>query len=141
IGRVCVVGLGYVGLPTAAALAGAGHRVWGVDRDPRKLVALEAGCSPIGEPGLGELVARVVAEGYLAVGLAPKASDAFVIAVPTPLRGLARKVADLTAVADAADAIAAVLAPENLVVVESTCPPMTTVGLVRERLERASGLR
>lgn len=138
---VCVVGLGYIGLPTAAILARAGHRVHGVDTNPVVRTAVAAGAPHIREPGLDELVADVVRSGALTVGEAPGPAAAFVIAVPTPLAGIATKRADLSAVLAAAAAVGPVLRQRNLVVLESTSPPGTTAGPLRAALEHASGLR
>jgi UDP-N-acetyl-D-mannosaminuronic acid dehydrogenase len=139
--RVCVVGLGYVGLPTAAVLADHGHQVVGVDTNPAILEAVRRGRPHIREPGLPELVARVVGAGALTVADAPVAADAFVIAVPTPLMGIATKRADLGAVEAAAGVVAGVLRHGNLVVLESTSPPGTTGGVLRTTLEAGSSLR
>lgn len=137
---VCVVGLGYIGLPTAAVLARSGQRVIGVDLSADVRASVAAGAPHIREPGLDALVAEVVRAGALSVVDAPVPADAFIIAVPTPLKGIATKRANLEAVAAAAGAVGPVLRPGNLVVLESTSPPGTTAGLVREALERASGL-
>jgi UDP-N-acetyl-D-mannosaminuronic acid dehydrogenase len=138
--RVCVLGLGYIGMPTAALLAASGHAVFGVDRNPRVLDMLARGCVTTREPGLDELVARVVEAGTLVGGAKARPADAFILAVPTPVRGLAYKRADLSFVAAAAESVGTVLRRGNLVVLESTSPPGTTEQLVRPILERASGL-
>ncbi|HEX2171299.1 MAG TPA: nucleotide sugar dehydrogenase, partial [Dehalococcoidia bacterium] len=122
--RVCVVGLGFIGLPTAAVLA-----------------ALAQGRVTIREPGLDELVADAVASGRLVGSGSPVPADVYILAVPTPIRGPAHKRADLTFIAAAVEAIASLLRPGALVVLESTSPPGTTERLVRPSLERASGLR
>ncbi len=88
--RVSVFGLGYVGCVTAASLARSGHRVIGVDINPDKVAMVNAGTSPIVEPGLGELVSKVVAEGRLrcttATDEAVSESDLALICVGTPSR-------------------------------------------------------
>ena len=138
--RVCVVGLGYIGLPTAARLAAVGHAVIGVDLSRRILDALAAGRSTIDEPDLAQLVADGVASGHLVGSECPVPADVFIIAVPTPIRGLARKEADLAYVRSAAESVASVLRPGNLVVLESTSPPGTTTKVVAPILECGSGL-
>ena len=138
--RVCVVGLGYIGMPTAARLASVGHTVVGVDLSRRILDALTAGRSTIDEPDLAQLVAAGVASGHLVGSECPVAADVFIIAVPTPIRGLARKEADLTYVRAAARSVASVLRPGNMVVLESTSPPGTTTKVVAPILECESGL-
>lgn len=140
--RVCVLGLGYVGLPTAALLAHSGaYEVVGVDIDPQRRARVEHGDDDALEPGLRELVAEVVGAGALRVAARPEAADVFVIAVPTPLaaRPGADPSADLGALAAASASVAAVLRAGNLVIVESTSPPGTTTGLVAQTLA-TSGL-
>jgi UDP-N-acetyl-D-mannosaminuronic acid dehydrogenase len=139
--RACVVGLGYIGMPTAARLAAVGHAVVGVDLNQRILDALANGHATIDEPDLAQLVGEAVASGHLVGSARPVPADVFIIAVPTPLRGLARKGADLAAVRAASRSIATVLRPGNLVVLESTSPPGTTTRVVAPILERASGLK
>ena len=86
MGQVCVVGLGYVGVPTAAVLAGHGMEVIGVDIDRERVETINSGASPFDEPGLDSLVAEVVASGALSARGEPAPADAFIIAVPTPIR-------------------------------------------------------
>jgi len=127
--RVCVIGLGYVGLPIAALAAGRGMRVFGVDVDGAVVAGLNAGRSHVLEPELAGLVGRVVAEGRLTGHGAPQPADVFIIAVPTPLAEGRRPM--LAHVHAALRALAPVLAPGNLVIVESTSPVGTTAGLGR----------
>ena len=122
--RVCVVGLGYVGLPTAAVLATKGVDVVGVDIDPGRVGSINAGTAPIAEPALDALVREAVAGGGLRAQQQPTAADAFIIAVPTPQRG--DHSPDLDQLRDAVTSVAEVLAPGNLVVLESTSPVGTT---------------
>ena len=124
MGRVCVVGLGYVGVPTAAVLAGHGMEVIGVDIDRERVGTINSGASPFDEPGLDSLVAEVVASGALSARGEPAPADAFVIAVPTPIRE--DRSPDLSYVRAAVDNLAPVLGKGNLVVLESTCPVGTT---------------
>ncbi len=127
IERVLVVGLGYVGLPTAAILAENGVAVLGVDVEPRVVDSINAGRPHFGEPDLDALVRRVVESGGLRASLAPAPADAIILAVPTPLvgRGEAGR-PDLSHVEAAACAVAPVLGDGNLVVIESTVPVGTT---------------
>ena len=126
-GRVSVFGLGYVGLPTAALFAENGLDVLGVDTDPRVVETVNAGRPHFGEPDLGALVRRVVEGGKLRASAAPKPADAFVIAVPTPLRGRGEAGRpDTSFVEAAARAVAPMLAAGGLVVIESTIPVGTT---------------
>ncbi len=138
---ICVLGLGYVGLPTAALLAAAGHRVLGVDTDPRVLARLADGEPHIDEPGLATVVRAALQSGHLCPAARPEGADIFVIAVPTPLqRGEGLPRADLAAVRGAAESIVPVLRTGNLVLLESTSPPGTTRDVLVPVLER-SGLR
>ena len=83
--KTCVmIGLGYIGLPTAAVIARTGIKVLGVDINPRIVETINAGNCPIEEKGLPELVAQVVADGRLAAATSPAHGDVFVIAVGRP---------------------------------------------------------
>ena len=82
--RVCVVGLGYVGLPTAASIAAGGVEVLGVDVDAGRLEAVGSGAAATAEDDVNELVRTVVAAGTLRMAATPQPADAFIIAVPTP---------------------------------------------------------
>ncbi|MCH9053219.1 MAG: nucleotide sugar dehydrogenase, partial [Proteobacteria bacterium] len=134
----CVVGLGYIGLPTAVMLATNGWRVIGVDIDPRVVEAVNSGRAPIDEPKIGELVRGAVADATLVAQADVPSADVFVITVPTPVSPDKR--ADLASVAAASASIAARLEPSNLVVLESTVPPRATVEIVQPALEK-SGLK
>ena len=124
IGRVCVVGLGYVGLPTAAILASRGVEVIGVDVSAERVEKVNSGASPFDEPGLDSLVAEAVTSGGLTAHGEPAPAEVFIVAVPTPIRD--DRSPDLTYVRSAVDSIAPVLRKGNLVVMESTCPVGTT---------------
>lgn len=119
-----MVGLGHIGLATAAILADSGLRVHGFDIDPKRVAAVSEGRSPIQMPELEALVARAVRSGLLTADGAPAAADAFVVAVPTPLAN--GNVPDLSHVRSAVGQVALVLAKDNLVVIESTSPVGTT---------------
>jgi UDP-N-acetyl-D-mannosaminuronic acid dehydrogenase len=136
--KICVMGLGYIGLPTASTFATHGLRVVGVDVNPQVLETLRNGGLHIHEPGLRTLVQAALGSGNLTLSAKPEPADAFIIAVPTPF--FEDKRADMRAVTAAAEAITAVLKRGDLVVLESTSPPRTTVDLVAPILER-SGLR
>src|ERR687886_318301 len=122
---ICLLGLGYIGLPTGSMFALAGRDVIGVDPSPRVQAALRAGRASIEEPELQTLVAAAINSGRLRIRTRPAPADAFIIAVPTPLDPLTRR-ADLTYVEQAARDIAPLLRRGNLVVLESTVPPGTT---------------
>src|ERR1700685_2969156 len=131
--KVAVVGLGYVGTVTAACLASHGHDVWGIDVDAAKVAEIASGQSPVAEPGLGELVSRVVADGTLhatmSIAEALDGTDVSLVCVGTP--STSRGGTDLTYIQRAVDEIAAALsggggAPGgHSVVIRSTVPPGT----------------
>lgn len=135
---ICIVGLGYIGLPTASMFANHGIEVIGVDTNAEVIKSLRAGKVHIYEPGLGEVVEKALKDGLLTVSEKPVPADAFIIAVPTPFYG--EKKADLSYVHAAAEAIAPVLQRGNLVILESTSPPLTTREHVLPILEK-SGLK
>jgi len=134
---ICVFGLGYIGLPTASTFATHGLHVTGVDVNSRVVHTLRNGGLHIHEPGLRTLVQAALGSGNLVISEQAQPADAFIIAVPTPFYGDKR--ADMRAVIAAAEAIVPHLRPGNLVVLESTSPPRTTVDVVAPILAR-SGL-
>jgi UDP-N-acetyl-D-mannosaminuronic acid dehydrogenase len=138
VASICVVGLGYVGLPTASMLASRGHEVYGFDTNERTVGALSEGRTDIREPELDTLVQAAVGSGHLRCGTTVRPADVFIIAVGTPIK--TDHSADLDAVMAAARSVATVLKRGALVILESTVPPGTTAGPVREILE-SSGLR
>ncbi|MHB8926882.1 MAG: nucleotide sugar dehydrogenase [Bacillota bacterium] len=139
--KVCVLGLGYIGFPTACIIAHSGHDVLGVDVKRGLVEKLNAGkLHIINEQGLAELAKSAIHSGRLRISTVPEQADIFIIAVPTPFQreqGLASSLrtelerpetgyrADLAYVVSAARAIAPVVRRGNLVVVESTVPPRT----------------
>ncbi len=123
--KICLLGLGYIGLPTGSMFALAGKNVVGVDPSPRVHAALSSGLASIDEPELQTLVTAAINSGRLRVQTQPEAADAFIIAVPTPLDPTTNR-ADLTFVRQAARDIVPFLRRGNLVVLESTVPPGTT---------------
>jgi UDP-N-acetyl-D-mannosaminuronic acid dehydrogenase len=136
--KICVLGLGYIGLPTASTFATHGLQVVGVDVNPQVVDRLKSGELHIYEPGLRTLVQAALLSGNLVIELQPQPADAFIIAVPTPFTD--DKKADLSYVTSAAEAIVPHLRPGSLVVLESTSPPRTTVDVLLPILER-SGLK
>ena len=122
--RVCVVGLGYIGLPTSAIFADTGLQVIGVDVSSTAVDTINSGRAHITEPDLDVLVRRVVTSGRLRATLTPEAADAFILAVPTPFKGDHEP--DISFVEAACRSIAPFLQAGNLVVLESTSPVGTT---------------
>ncbi|MGO1736852.1 MAG: UDP-N-acetyl-D-mannosamine dehydrogenase [Leucobacter sp.] len=121
---VAVIGLGYIGLPTAAVLAQAGKIVIGVDIEQANVDAINAGKVPFVEEGLESVVAGTVAQGKLSAQIETPEADAYIVSVPTPFKG--DHDADLSYIEAAARGIAPKLAGGELVVLESTAPPGTT---------------
>ncbi len=136
--KICVLGLGYIGLPTASTFATHNLQVIGVDINPEVVEILRSGRLHIQEPGLRDVVQAALRSGNLEIHSSPETADAFIIAVPTPF--LDDKRADMRFVISAAEAIVPFLKPGNLVILESTSPPRTTVDLVAPILEK-SGLK
>lgn len=123
-GKLAVIGMGYIGLPTATVLATRGIQVVGVDINPRIVEAVSRGEVPFIEPDLAVAVSGAVAMGRLTMSSEVPEADAYIIAVPTPFNP--DKSADLSFVKSAAEAVAPHLRPGALVVLESTSPPGTT---------------
>lgn len=117
---ISVIGLGYIGLPTAAVLASRKKRVIGVDINLRAVDTINRGEIHIIEPDLDIVVKAVVDQGYLRATTVPEPADAFLIAVPTPFKGDHEP--DLSYIEAAAKTIAPVLKAGNLVILESTSP-------------------
>lgn len=122
--KICVMGLGYIGLPTASVLATKGFDVLGVDVRQDIIDTINRGDIHIVEPGLHSLVRSAVDSKQLKASLKPEKSDVFIIAVPTPFRE--NRQPDLRYVESATRAIAPVLSAQNLVILESTSPVGTT---------------
>ncbi len=121
---VCVVGLGYIGLPTAALLANRQYHVHGVDVVQSTVDTINQGKIHIVEPDLDTFVRSAVNSGNLVADIKPKASDVFIIAVPTPFHD--GFVPNIDYVVSATEAIAPYVQAGNIVILESTSPVGTT---------------
>jgi UDP-N-acetyl-D-mannosaminuronic acid dehydrogenase len=139
IKTVCVVGLGYIGLPTAATLASRGVDVVGVDINPQVVEAVNAGRCYFSEPDLDMLLRAATTLGKLRATSQPEPADAFMIAVPTPFH--ADRSPNLDYIHLAADAIAPVLIAGNVVILESTSPVGTTERLAARMAQLRPDLR
>lgn len=136
--KICVIGLGYIGLPTAAMFAANGYKIIGVDRKGNIVNALNKGKITIAEPYLETLVQHAVSSGNLVGKQEPEEADVFIIAVPTPVTPDKR--ADISFVINAANSIVPYLREGNIVVLESTSPVGTVRNHVIPILEK-SGLK
>lgn len=136
--KICVIGLGYIGLPTAATFAVNGIDVIGVDIKRDIIDTLNQGGIHIHEPGLHAIAQKAISNSSLRVQMTPETADAFIISVPTPFHD--DKTADLRAVRSATQGIVPHLRKGNLVILESTSPPKTTDEVVVPILEE-SGLK
>ena len=121
---VSVIGLGYIGLPTATLIANNGFKVYGMDPVDKVVNTINQGKIHIVEPGLEDYVKKAVANGNLVADTKPHKADVFILAVPTPFKG--DKEPDLSYVESAAREIAPFLQDGNLVILESTSPVGTT---------------
>lgn len=122
--KVSVIGMGYIGLPTATLIANNGFHVYGMDPVADVVNTINQGKIHIVEPGLENFVRKAVVDGNLIADTKPHEADVFILAVPTPFKG--DKEPDLSYVESAAREIAPYLRDENLVVLESTSPVGTT---------------
>lgn len=128
--KVSVVGLGYIGLPTAAVLASKGYDVLGVDTNKHAVDTINNGLTHIYEPDLDNVVKSVVENRKLRASQIPEEADVFLLAVPTPFKGENKK-PDLKYVQSATNSIAPVLKKGDLVILESTSPVGTTESVAK----------
>ncbi|MDO8685043.1 MAG: nucleotide sugar dehydrogenase [Clostridiales bacterium] len=136
--KICVIGLGYIGLPTAAMFATHGHIILGVDVNQAVVDSLNQGKIIIEEPYLDILVQAAVTSGNLTASTVPNQADVFIICVPTPINP--DKTSDMTFVRKATESIVPFLREGNIVILESTSPPGTVRELMLPILEK-SGLK
>lgn len=136
--KISVIGMGYIGLPTAATFASRGFDVVGVDVNPNVVSRINQGLAHFAEPELDMLLKAAVTTGKLRAAETPEAADAFIIAVPTPLQGTK---ADMSYVEAATLSIAPVLSPGNLVILESTSPVGATARLAAQLAQARPDLR
>jgi len=122
--KIQFFGLGYIGLPTAAIVAGKQINVIGVDINPNVVDTINKGEIHIVEPNLKELVQNVVENGYLRATTKPEISDVYLVVVPTPFKG--NHEPDISYVESATNAIIPLLKEGDLYIIESTSPVGTT---------------
>lgn len=136
--KVCVIGLGYIGLPTATVLANNGFEVHGVDINEKAVELINNGQVHIYEPDLDIMVKKAVESGNLKASVIPEKADVFIIAVPTPFKENHKP--DLTYVEQATRSISPYLEPGNIVILESTSPVGTTEKVAEWILEEREDL-
>ena len=133
--KICIIGLGYIGLPAAAMFASNGYKVIGVDINNKVIEALEKGKVIIEEPYLKNIIEQELASSNLIASKEPQEADAFIIAVPTPLTK--DKKADMGLVKKATESILPYLRKGNIVVLESTSPTGTVKNLIIPILKKS----
>lgn len=133
--KICILGLGYVGLPTAAMFAIHGHKVVGVDINENVVRTLNQGKIHIEEPYLDILVQGAVRSGNLVARITPEEADAFIITVPTPITE--NKNPDMKCVISATESILPFLKEGNIIVLESTSPPGTVEKIIIPILKKS----
>jgi UDP-N-acetyl-D-mannosaminuronic acid dehydrogenase len=124
--KVCVIGLGYIGLPTAAIISNSGINVLGVDVDINVISTLKKGKPTFYEPELADFLHKGFTNKKLRFSGFPEKSDFFIICVPTPFKGLSKPKPDLSFVKAAFNSIIPFLEKGNTVIIESTCPVGTS---------------
>ncbi|QCR17011.1 UDP-N-acetyl-D-mannosamine dehydrogenase [Methanosarcina mazei] len=136
VSKICVLGQGYIGLPTALLFANNGHEVVGIDVNKRVVDTLKAGKMPFEEKGFQELLDGAIAKNAFRAESLVEEADTFLVAVPTPFDSEMR-MADLKYVVSACEMIVPHLKKGNLVIIESTIPPKTCDKQVKQILEKS----
>lgn len=134
--KICVVGLGYIGLPTAVMFANYGKQVHGVDINPDIIDKLANKELHIEEKGLQEQLIKAIDNKKLTVSVTPEEADVFIISVPSPINK--DKTANLDYVAEATKSIVPYLKKGNLVILESTVPPLTVENIMMPVLKETN---
>ena len=134
--KICIMGQGYIGLPTAALFAKNGCEVIGVDINPEMVDNLNKGKVHIEEPGIVEAIQSAVTKGHYKASLTPEEADAFIITVPTPYikENLS---CDLSYVVTACQSIVPFIKKGNVIIIESTIAPMSTDEVIKPIFEEA----
>jgi UDP-N-acetyl-D-mannosaminuronic acid dehydrogenase len=135
--KICVVGCGYIGLPTAAIFANSGCSILAVDINKRIVDAINCGEAFFDEPGLTDLLKSGVESGDLRAAMEPQPADAFIIAVPTPFQNDIYKSCDLSNVLSAVKAVIPHLRKGNVVIIESTIAPRSIEDFIVPVLQEA----
>lgn len=125
---IAVIGMGYMGLPISSLIAQAGYSVTGVDLSQEKVDSINRGECPFDEVGMPELIKKVVSQGFLKASTVIPSSDTYLVAVPTPHKN---NRCDRSYVFAAADAIAKVAKDGQIVIIESTISPQTSLAVAQ----------
>lgn len=133
---ISVIGLGYIGLPTAVMFANCGYKVFGYDVLPDKVNIVNHGCLPFEEPNLQSELTQALSSGRFQASTTLNSADAYIISVPTPV--LPDKTADLSFIRQAVKNLVPKLEPGAIVILESTSPPGTTA-LVKDLITAELG--
>ncbi len=136
--KICILGMGYIGLPTACMIANNGYEVLGIDVDDNIINKLNTGKLHIEEQDLEEIFLKALSDNKLRVSNKLEKSDVYIIAVPTPLNK--NNKADLSYVISASETIKNYVTKENLIILESTSPPGTTRDIVGDIISKKNGL-
>lgn len=134
--KITVIGLGYIGLPTAVMFANHNQKVFGVDINDSVVEALQRGIVHIEEPGLQKELDQAIRNGNLQVGQIPKPADAFIISVPTPNNSDVFKSCNLGYVIEAIDTILPYVEKGNTIIVESTIAPRSMEDYIKPIVEK-----
>jgi len=138
--KIVVLGTGYVGLPLAITLAKAGYKVIGVDIKKEIIKRINEGLLPTKEKDINEIFAEEKVKQNFTASEKPCDADVFIVSVPTPLE-IRRKVADLSYVVSALESILPFLKSGNLIIIESTIPPLTCREIIKPLIEKRAKLK
>ena len=131
--KICVVGLGYIGLPTATLFSNKGFQVYGVDKNSKIINALSKGEIHIDEPGLTEMAKNAIEQKSFLVSERQIKADIFIVCVPTPIKHESNNTPDLSYIEAAIVEMAPLLENGNLIVLESTSP-VGTIEFIESKL-------
>lgn len=135
--NICVVGMGYIGLPTSVLLSNIGYDVCGVDLNKKIVEIINSGKSHFLEKGLNKLVKKSIKKKKLKVYLKPQPSDIYIICVPTPIKYInSIPKPNLSYVFKAVKSISSILKSGDCIILESTCPVGTTVEIKRRLIKK-----
>lgn len=132
--KVCVIGIGYIGLPTACILNNNGFEVVGVDINEEYLLKIKSGDFYSKEKSLMQLVSNSLQNNFFSLKTVPEQADVFIICTPTPINE--EKKPDLTNLINGINSVIPFLEKDNMIVIESTVPPKTTENIIKPIIER-----